>query len=345
MKRWNLIGMILSLSAHRIEVVVGFITSPPPPPPLLSSPATVTATATASWKEQSCTRSWALASNREPHSLCSRRRRRRSATQLSFFSKNAAAEVKVSSEKVVLEEDKASIGSIAGNFNPLYGSLWAGLVAFAVFVAPGAMDSPADAEMIANYIADPMNSGMNQIFLLIFNLFAVIPVLLAAVIMPGASGRSVPVTPFLMASSAVGYFALGPYMTFRGEGKGEDGVLTKSDLGWFTSNVLENKILNYLTLAVALSLPFSAGFFSPDFQLGAAFEGYKELLSSSKFVSISTCDLSVLSLTCALLIPSDLKRRGFDNEQKAATIAAATMLLPVIGASFYCALRPALDDE
>ena len=325
MTRWNLLCIALSLTVSVYQRdVVGF------------TPSFVTATC----KEQFCTNSWTLASNHKPPSS-----HRQSVTQLSFFSKNAA-EVNASSEEVVAAaEEEASIGSILTNFNPLYGSLWAGLVAFAVFVAPGAMDSPADAEMIANYIADPMNSGMNPVFLLIFNLFAVIPVLLAGVIMPGASGRSFPATPFLMASSAVGYFALGPYMAFRGEGKGEDGVLTKSDLGWFTSNVLENKILNYLTLAVALSLPFSAGFFSPDFQLGTAFEGYKGLLSSSKFVSISTCDLSVLSLTCALLIPSDLKRRGFEDEQKAVAIAAATMLLPVIGASFYCALRPALDDE
>jgi hypothetical protein len=40
-----------------------------------------------------------------------------------------------------------------------------------------------------------------------------------------------------------------------------------------------------------------------------------------------------------------LKRRGVTDMTKANIIAASTVLLPVIGSTIYCALRPPLPEE
>jgi len=231
-------------------------------------------------------------------------------------------------------------------FNPLFGTLWIGLVAYAAFFTPGSFDDPETTAILTKFMDDPFNSGLNELFLVIFNFFVVIPIVLANVILPGTVFReekSLSPTPFLLASLGAGYFALGPYLMLRDND--DSMITTKSDLGWFTSNVLENKIVNYIVLAIALSVPVTSGVFQPSFDFGQAYQDYQSMLATSKFVSVSTADLSMLTIVSALLIPDDLKRRGVEDETKQKLIAAASLLLPVIGGSLYCALRPELSEE
>jgi hypothetical protein len=47
-----------------------------------------------------------------------------------------------------------------------------------------------------------------------------------------------------------------------------------------------------------------------------------------------------MTIPAASLIPEDLKRR----EEKENLIAGATILLPVIGRTLYCAFRPKLPE-
>ena len=116
-------------------------------------------------------------------------------------------------------------------------------------------------------------------------------------------------------------------------------------LGWFTSNVLENKLVHGGLFLVGLSSFFTTGFLPAlmsDFD--GQVQGFMDLFQSTSFVTISTADLTVMTIAAATLIPEDLKRRGFENEGKANIIAASTLLLPVIGSTLYCALRPKLPE-
>lgn len=239
----------------------------------------------------------------------------------------------------VLNDDGDGDGALT--INPIYAGMWAALLGFAIFLAPGEFNGQVDTDMINQIIANPTNPGLNEIFMVIFNFFVVAPITLACLLMPGAKGQKFPATPFVAGSAFVGFFALGPYLTTRQQKTD----VTKEDLGWFTSTVLENKLANYAALAIAVSIPFTTGVLSAD--PASTIDGFVELVTSSKFAAVSTADLTLLTIVSAMLIPEDMERRGMTDDgssSDAKLLAASTLLLPVIGGSLYCALRPELEE-
>mmetsp|Transcript_903 Transcript_903/g.2595 ORF Transcript_903/g.2595 Transcript_903/m.2595 type:complete len:307 (-) Transcript_903:346-1266(-) len=227
-------------------------------------------------------------------------------------------------------------------FNPPFALAWVGFLAFAyartVGEAPGASQ-----EVLNQFLMDPIHPGVNEIFAVVFNLLGLAPVVLASLIMPSARGQKLPATPFLALSAAAGYTAVGPYMAFR---QPAVDVAVKSDLGWFTANVLENKAFNWLVAGSAFSTLFVTGFAQAVLtDPGQAVHGYIDLLSDTAIASASSLDLVILSVTAASLVPEDLERRGMQDTGKANVIAASTLLLPVVGGAIYCALRPSLPEE
>jgi len=122
--------------------------------------------------------------------------------------------------------------------------------------------------------------------------------------------------------------------------------VSRADLGWVTKNVLENKIFNWFLVVLILSAYTSTGFASAMLADPASeIKGYQEMFSSTAICSVSSLDLSILTLTMSSLVPEDLKRRGVEDSNKANAIAASTILLPVLGAALFCALRPSLPEE
>ena len=162
--------------------------------------------------------------------------------------------------------------------------------------------------------------------------------------MPSAKFQRFPAAPFLIASAAMGYGAMGPYMMTR-QPVTEQSV-TQQDLGWFTANVLENKVFNWFMVAVAFSSLFTTSLLdalATDFS--GTINGYVDLFSSTAICGASSVDFAILCLTAASLIPEDLRRRGVTDRTQAAAIAASTLALPMIGVTLYCALRPPLPEE
>ena len=83
-----------------------------------------------------------------------------------------------------------------------------------------------------------------------------------------------------------GYGLLGIYASTR---KPNASIVSKSDLGWFTANVLENKIFNYLIVAAFTSAYITSGALpllieSPS----ELIQGYKDLWSQAALVSASS---------------------------------------------------------
>ena len=135
---------------------------------------------------------------------------------------------------------------------------------------------------------------------------------------------------------------IAPYMIFRGTPREE---VNLSELGWVPKNVFENKLFNWGVVALCLyQYATAAGplLVNP----AEVIEGYVNLVSTSKFASVSTLDLAILSATAASLIPLDLKYRvPEEKDSKANLIAVSTLLFPVLGAALYCALRPKLPEQ
>jgi hypothetical protein len=117
-------------------------------------------------------------------------------------------------------------------------------------------------------------------------------------------------------------------------------------MGWVSRNVLENKIFAWLVVALSISCYISAGVFQGD--PAAMLQGFVAAAADSKLVSVSSADLSVLTIAGAALIRKDFQLRNpddADDTTKATLVAAASLLFPVTGAGLYCALRPPLPEE
>ena len=77
-------------------------------------------------------------------------------------------------------------------------------------------------------------------------------------------------------------------------------------------------------------------------------DGYRKLFSSAMLVLVSSVDLLALSISVALLIPANYRLRVTEDEAESSKIYAwfvASLLIPVHGPAFYCAVRPALPDS
>lgn len=243
------------------------------------------------------------------------------------------------------ESDKD--GGVGGFFsdltiNPIYAAFYLAFLSVATYATmtetPGASQ-----DLINRFVADPLHPGFgSSLFESEWNLIGLVGLPLACVIMPGAKGQKLNPTPFLFGSVFAGYGSLGPFIITRKPVTSVD----KDDLGWFTENVLENKIFNwalFLALANAYAISGAAGSLLNDF--GGTFNEFFGMIQGSALGTATTADFSILCLTGASLIPEDLERRGMKDETKAYAIAASTLLLPAAGLALYAALRPALDEE
>lgn len=227
------------------------------------------------------------------------------------------------------------------SINPPYAVAFVSFLSFAFYRSFTEADG-ASMRILEGFFADPLNPGCNELFVTIFNLLGLYFFPLACLLMPGTKGQKLPATPFVLASMLGGYGFLGPYMITR-EPSFE--VVNKSDLGWFTANVLENKIVNWGLAAIVTSAYVSSGFFnalmSDPNQL---ISGYKELFSDTAIASASSIDFLILTLVAASLVPEDLARRGVKEGIAPYAAALSTILWPGVGAALYCALRPELEE-
>ena len=87
---------------------------------------------------------------------------------------------------------------------------------------------------------------------------------------------------------------------------------------------------------VTLSIPFSSDLLTCD--PAATLRGFADLFGSSRFVAVAAADIGLMSVVAALLASEDAGRRGWDAYR--VPLAAASLLLPVLGPSLYLAARP-----
>lgn len=217
--------------------------------------------------------------------------------------------------------------------------LWVALLIFAYFIAPGELQgSEYDQNIIQAIIDNPQKPEVNELFIFVFNQFVVIPSTLACVAIPQASRNGPSPVPFLLGAAFAGYFFLGPYMIFRGLPKESTNL---KEVGWITANVLENKIFNAAVLALAVYFATHVSWTN----IGSLANGYADMFRTSKLVSVSTIDLSILIAMTATLIPQDIRLRNPEQSDRANLIAASTLMLPMYGALIYCLLRPSLPKD
>ena len=226
--------------------------------------------------------------------------------------------------------------------NPPYLLAYVAFIGFAFFKTM-TEEANASNEILQQFLADPLNPGVNEIFVTIFNLLGLYFVPMACILMPGAKNQKFPAAPFLLGSMLGGYGLLGPYAMTRTP---DATVKTKADLGWITANILENKIFNWFILLAFTSAYITSGGVSTLISdASGTIDGFGKLFSDTAIASASSVDFLILTLSAASWIPEDLNRRNYKGDVAPALIAASTVLLPGVGAALYCALRPSLDEE
>lgn len=210
--------------------------------------------------------------------------------------------------------------------------------------APGVVEpsnpNSLDNQLIASAIEDP--ASLNPIFFAIFNALGVLPGVNLALLLPGSKGQSpLPTAPFVGASFALGYGAVGPYLALR---QPRAGPISRSELGWFTRVVTESRLYGAGLLATSVFL--AAGLLSIS-DTAAAMSEFGELFTSSRFVHVSTIDLCVLSAFAFEPIREDMTRRGWWDEasdDNNALRLVAFSAVPVLGPCAYLLFRPLLDE-
>ena len=227
--------------------------------------------------------------------------------------------------------------------NPPYAIAYLSFLLLATYMS-SIEPSGASQTIIEKFISYPLHpENINELFITEFNLLGLIGIPMSCLVMPGSKGQSLPAPPFLVGSSFAGYGALGIYMSTRQRPETLDN--SNDTIGFVTRNILENKIFNWIVVGLALNTFVVTGVVSAFMNDGQSlWDGYLDTITSSALGFVSTVDLTILCLTAASLIPEDLERRGVKDSGKAVAIAASTLLLPVVGTTLYCALRPSLNN-
>jgi hypothetical protein len=226
--------------------------------------------------------------------------------------------------------------------NPPYAIAYVLFLAYA-YLRSSSEPEGASMEILQKFLSNPQNpEGVNELFVTVFNLLGLYAAPIACLLMPGARRQGLPAAPFVLGSVFGGYGALGIYASARTP---DPSPTSRSDLGWFTSNVLESKVFNWLVVLACSSAYVTSG------ALGALVAdpagligGYAESTEAA-IVAVSSLDFAILTVSAASFVPEDLSRRGYSGGLAPGLVAASTVLLPGLGAALYCALRPGLDEE
>ncbi len=202
--------------------------------------------------------------------------------------------------------------------------IWLSFVIYAFVFSPP--DRPDTLELIKNMSVGNWE-GINPLILAEFNLMGIWPMIYACLLFIDGRGQKIPAFPFIIASFAVGGFALIPYFAFRQpnpEFKGEKNWLIK---------LQDSRILGlFITILAIILLGF--GIIKGDWT------DFIQQWQTSRFINVMTLDFCLLSVLFPTVLKDDMKRRNFDNN----LIYWLISLVPLLGSSIYLCLRPALPE-
>lgn len=192
--------------------------------------------------------------------------------------------------------------------------LWVGLVVIAVTLAPP--PAPGTGALIARMLTGDLD-GVNLSLFALFNVMGVLPMAFSCLLGFDEHQR-LPAWPFLVASFAIGAFALLPWLALRRWG----GPRRAADRWWL--RVLGHRATGavLVVLAVGLSVTFVAG----------DLRGFQEQLVTEQFPFVMSFDFLACWLAGALLASDEARSRAQPRLRWLG-------VLPVVGLPLVVALR------
>lgn len=182
---------------------------------------------------------------------------------------------------------------------------------------------------------------VNQVYFSVFNIIGLYTFFLQCLLIPaGRSANKIPAWPFVVASYALGSFALLPYfMIWKPIPDMKLPPAAEELEGWnkLAMKGGETKILPLIALAASSYLLYNM--FTAD---AASWQGYLSLFDSSRLVHISSIDCVLLATLTPFWMANDAELRGWKDKDKLLPILS---LLPVVGPATYLLLRPKTGED
>jgi hypothetical protein len=220
-------------------------------------------------------------------------------------------------------------------------ALWAGLAAYAFFLAPN--QTPLrDQYFIEKFVGlttDPV--PLNPVFTQLFYAMGLWPLIYTALLVPaGRSGNGVPAWPFFTASYAIGAFGLLPFMALWQPPRAPPALPPAAEElrgpGNLLARGMESPLVAWGLLAGGVACAAQAAAAG-----GPAWAAYFALFQESRLVHVTTLDFLTLSALAPFWMDNDAQLRGWEGRGRA---LAALSVLPVLGPALYLVLRPKAGD-
>jgi hypothetical protein len=207
----------------------------------------------------------------------------------------------------------------------IFGSLWLGFILYVFILTPP--DRPDTADLILRLSTGAWES-INPAVVALFNAMGIWPMVYAAVVLVDGHGQRLRAWPFVLASFAVGAFALLPYLALRQPNPSFGGP--KSPL----LRLGESRWLGALLAVGAIALAAFA-------LRSGDWPDFWQQWQTSRFIHVMSLDFCALWLLFPALLRDDMARRGLGQPWT----VAAVLALPLVGACLYLALRPPLEEN
>jgi len=209
----------------------------------------------------------------------------------------------------------------------IFWALWLGFILYAFILAPP--DRADTADLILR-LSTGAWEGINPAIVALFNAMGIWPMVYAAVALIDGHGQKLRAWPFVLASFAVGAFALLPYLALRQPNLTFSGPSFSGARGLLL-RLLESRWLGALLAAGAIALAAFA-------LLKGNWPDFWQEWQTSRFIHVMSLDFVALWLLFPVLLKDDMARRGLTQSWH----PLAVLALPLVGACLYLALRPGL---
>merc|ERR1712238_518708 len=123
-----------------------------------------------------------------------------------------------------------------------------------------------------------------------WNFFAVVPAALAALSAPTGKGQRLNAVPFLWGSAFFRLLCTWSLFCYSYR------------KNWSSRKIFENRAFGVGLSALTISALYSSDIFVPDFDFTATLADFINLLSGSRFVSVASVDICLMSVLAAVLV-------------------------------------------
>ena len=200
--------------------------------------------------------------------------------------------------------------------------LWLGLIGYSFGLAPP--DQP-DTFGLIQRLSTGNWGDINPTVVALFNVMGIWPLVYAGVALVDGHGQKALAWPFVLGSFGLGAFLLLPYLIWRSPNPSFPGEKSPLIQG------LESRWLGIgLTLGATGLLAYG--------MVAGDWADFAQQWQTSRFIHVMSLDFCVLWLLFPTLLGDDMARRGIAAERGFGLLT----LVPLVGATLYLSLRPAL---